>query len=37
MNSTTRRKLTFPESTPIGLTNEFANDPSRKSIWKAFC
>ncbi|WP_419418537.1 nucleotidyl transferase AbiEii/AbiGii toxin family protein [Legionella sp. D16C41] len=32
----TRRKLAVPESIPIGLTDEFANDPSRESMWKAF-
>lgn len=30
------RGTDLPESLPIGLTDEFANDPSRESMWKAF-
>ncbi|HDU8594175.1 TPA: nucleotidyl transferase AbiEii/AbiGii toxin family protein [Legionella pneumophila] len=32
----TRRGMTVPEMLPIGLTEEFANDPTRESMWKAF-
>ncbi|MCZ4806684.1 nucleotidyl transferase AbiEii/AbiGii toxin family protein [Legionella pneumophila] len=32
----TRRGMTVPEVLPIGLTDEFANDPTRESMWKAF-
>lgn len=32
----TRRGMTLPEALPIGLTDEFANDSSRESMWKAF-
>ena len=32
----TRRGMALPEALPIGLTDEFANDPSRESMWKAF-
>lgn len=32
----TRRGMILPEALPIGLTDEFANDPSRESMWKAF-
>ncbi|HAT1905693.1 TPA: nucleotidyl transferase AbiEii/AbiGii toxin family protein [Legionella pneumophila] len=32
----TRRGMAIPEELPIGLTDEFANDPSRESMWKAF-
>ncbi|MCE0722619.1 nucleotidyl transferase AbiEii/AbiGii toxin family protein [Legionella resiliens] len=32
----TRRGVTLPEVLPFGLTDEFANDPSRESMWKAF-
>lgn len=32
----TRRGMTVPELLPIGLTDEFANDPTRESMWKAF-
>lgn len=32
----TRRAMALPEALPIGLTDEFANDPSRESMWKAF-
>lgn len=31
-----RRGMSLPEALPIGLTDEFANDPSRESMWKAF-
>ncbi|HAT7829557.1 TPA: nucleotidyl transferase AbiEii/AbiGii toxin family protein, partial [Legionella pneumophila] len=31
-----RRSMDLPEELPIGLTDEFANDPSRESMWKAF-
>ncbi|HEL9664689.1 TPA: nucleotidyl transferase AbiEii/AbiGii toxin family protein [Legionella pneumophila] len=31
-----RRGMDLPEVLPIGLTDEFANDPSRESMWKAF-
>lgn len=31
-----RRGMDLPETLPIGLTDEFANDPSRQSMWKAF-
>lgn len=32
----TSRNMKIPEELPIGLTDEFANDVSRKTIWKAF-
>ncbi len=32
----TRRGMALPEELPIGLTDEFANDPSRESMWNAF-
>ncbi|WP_133140698.1 nucleotidyl transferase AbiEii/AbiGii toxin family protein [Legionella genomosp. 1] len=32
----TRRGMTLPEALPIGLTDEFANDPTRESMWRAF-
>lgn len=32
----TRRGMTVLEELPIGLTDEFANDPTRESMWKAF-
>jgi hypothetical protein len=32
----TRRGMPLSEALPIGLTDEFANDPSRESMWKAF-
>ena len=32
----TRRGMTLPEALPIGLTDEFANDPTREAMWKAF-
>jgi hypothetical protein len=31
-----RRGMVVPTSVPIGLTNEFATDPSRQAIWRAF-
>ncbi len=31
-----RRGMDPPEALPIGLTDKFANDPSRESMWKAF-
>lgn len=33
----TRRGTEIPEYLPIGLTDEFAEDQSRQSIWQAFC
>ncbi|MCW8451802.1 nucleotidyl transferase AbiEii/AbiGii toxin family protein [Legionella quinlivanii] len=32
----TCRGMALPEALPIGLTNEYANDPSRDLMWKAF-
>ncbi|HCX3433176.1 TPA: nucleotidyl transferase AbiEii/AbiGii toxin family protein, partial [Legionella pneumophila] len=32
----TRRGMALPEVLPIGLTDEFANDPSRELMWRAF-
>ncbi|HAU0968303.1 TPA: nucleotidyl transferase AbiEii/AbiGii toxin family protein [Legionella pneumophila] len=32
----TRRGMALPEALPIGLTDEFANDPSRELMWRAF-
>lgn len=32
----TRRGMAIPDELPIGLTDEFANDPSRDAMWKAF-
>jgi hypothetical protein len=32
----TRRGMPVPEALPIGLTDEFANDASRESMWNAF-
>ncbi|MDI1352413.1 MAG: nucleotidyl transferase AbiEii/AbiGii toxin family protein [bacterium] len=32
----TRRGMILPEALPIGLTDEFANDPTRVSMWNAF-
>ena len=32
----TRRGMVLPSDTPIGLTDEFANDPSRQQLWRAF-
>lgn len=31
-----RRGMSVPVALPIGLTDEFANDPSRQDIWLAF-
>jgi len=31
-----RRGMAVPASLPIGLTNEFASDPSRQALWHAF-
>jgi predicted nucleotidyltransferase component of viral defense system len=31
-----RRGMVVPNSVPIGLTDEFATDPSRQAIWRAF-
>jgi hypothetical protein len=30
------RKTAIPKQLPIGLTDEFANNPSRQAIWHAF-
>lgn len=32
----TRRGTAVPSSLPVGLTDEFANDPSRQALWHAF-
>lgn len=32
----TRRGMVLPSDMPIGLTDEFANDPSRQRLWRAF-
>lgn len=32
----TRRGTTLPGTLPVGLTDEFANDPSRQALWQAF-
>ncbi|EEZ93558.1 conserved hypothetical protein [Legionella longbeachae D-4968] len=32
----TRRGMALPEALPIGLTDEFSNDPSRELMWRAF-
>ncbi len=32
----TRRGTTLPTELPIGLSDEFANDPSRQALWAAF-
>ena len=32
----TRRGMELPDALPIGLTDEFANDATRESMWKAF-
>ena len=32
----TRRGMVVPSSLPVGLTDEFANDPSRQALWHAF-
>lgn len=31
-----RRGMPVPAAAPIGLTDEFANDPSRQALWRAF-
>lgn len=31
-----RRGMTLPTDVPIGLSDEFANDTSRKALWQAF-
>ena len=31
-----RRGMAVPAELPIGLTDEFANDPSRQALWQAF-
>ncbi|WP_432261709.1 nucleotidyl transferase AbiEii/AbiGii toxin family protein [Cupriavidus sp. TMH.W2] len=31
-----RRGMTVPASLPVGLTDEFATDPSRQAVWHAF-
>ena len=31
-----RRGMAVPTAMPVGLTSEFANDPSRKALWQAF-
>ena len=31
-----RRCISVPDAVPIGLTDEFAHDPSRQSLWLAF-
>jgi predicted nucleotidyltransferase component of viral defense system len=31
-----RRGMAVPASWPVGLTDEFANDPSRQALWQAF-
>lgn len=32
----TRRGMVAPTEWPVGLTDEFANDPSRQALWNAF-
>ena len=32
----TRRGMAVPSSMPVGLTDEFAKDPSRQALWHAF-
>lgn len=32
----TRRGMAIPTNVPIGLTDEFATDPSRQALWTAF-
>jgi hypothetical protein len=32
----TRRGMTVPADTPIGLTDEFATDTTRQALWQAF-
>lgn len=31
-----RRGMTVPAGLPVGLTDEFAHDPSREALWRAF-
>ena len=31
-----RRGMLVPTELPVGLTDEFANDPSRQALWAAF-
>ncbi len=31
-----RRRMAVPTELPIGLTDEFAHDPSRQALWQAF-
>lgn len=31
-----RRRTRIPESLPLGLSDEFAHDPSRQALWQAF-
>lgn len=31
-----RRGMTVPAAPPVGLTDEFAHDPARQSLWQAF-
>lgn len=31
-----RRRTDVPADLPVGLTDEFADDPTRQAIWKAF-
>lgn len=31
-----RRGMAVPTAPPVGLTDEFATDPSRRAIWQAF-
>jgi len=31
-----RRGMSIPAELPVGLTDEFANDPSRQALWQAF-
>src|SRR5439155_24828760 len=31
-----RRGSVVPDPLPVGLTDEFANDPSRQALWHAF-
>lgn len=32
-----RRGMALPEKLPVGLSDEFALDPSRQALWGAFC
>ena len=31
-----RRGMVVPTELPVGLTDEFAHDPSRQALWQAF-